>query len=66
MDIMQNSVTFFSTSEPNYTNLKTDPIKSKKNVVHYFVYKSHYFGNKRGLGRLGDPLGGPGAKGQNQ
>ena len=24
MDIMQISVTFFSTSEPNYTNSKTD------------------------------------------
>ena len=30
MDIMQNSVTFFRTLEPNYTNLKTDPIKSNK------------------------------------
>ena len=29
MDVMQSSVIFFSTSEPNYTNLKTDPIKSK-------------------------------------
>ena len=29
MDIMQNSVTFFSTSELKYTNFKTDPNKSK-------------------------------------
>ena len=45
---MQNSVTFFSTLEPNYTNLKTNPIKSKKNIVHYFVYKSHYLETKEG------------------
>ena len=25
MDIIQNSVTFFSTSEPKYTNFKTGP-----------------------------------------
>ena len=48
MDIMQNSVTFFSTAEPNYTNLKTALIKIKKNVVHYFVYKSHYLVKKDG------------------
>ena len=30
MDIMQNSVTFISIAEPEYTNLQTNPIKSKK------------------------------------
>ena len=29
MNIMQNSVTFFSTSELKYTNFKTGPNKSK-------------------------------------
>ena len=29
MDIMQNSVTFFSTLESKYTNLKTNLTKSK-------------------------------------
>ena len=42
MDFMQNSVTFFSTLKPKYIDLKNDWIKSKKNVVKYFVYKSHY------------------------
>ena len=55
MDIMQNSVTFFSTSKPNYTNEKTDPIKSKTNVVQYFVYKSHYLVTKEGWVDQGAP-----------
>ena len=42
MDIMHNSVTL----EPKYTNLKTDPINNKKNVVYYFVYMSHYLVTK--------------------
>ena len=47
MNIKQNIVTFFSSiSEPKYTNYKTDLITSKKNVVHYFVYKSHYLVTK--------------------
>ena len=46
MDIMVKSVTFFSTSELKYTNYKTVPNKSKKHVVHYFVYKSHYLETK--------------------
>ena len=34
---------FFSTLELKYINLKTGSIKRKKNVLHYFVFKSHYF-----------------------
>ena len=33
----------FSMLEPKYINLKTGPKKSKKHLVHYFVYKSQYF-----------------------
>ena len=65
MDIMQISVTFFSTLKLKYTHLKTGPIKSK-NMQCTILSIGVIIWNKIGMGTLGGPPGGPGAKGLNQ
>ena len=57
MDIMQNSVTFFSTLEINYTNFKTGPNKNKKIDSALFCLLESLFGNKIVLCTLGAPQG---------
>ena len=52
MDIMQNSVTFFSTLELKYTNFKKDRTKVKISSA-LFCLKAYFFGNKIVLCTLG-------------
>ena len=37
------------------TLIKNRSDQKKKNVVHYFVFLESLYGNKIGLGKLGDP-----------
>ena len=57
MDIMQISVTFFSTSEPKYTNLKTGLIKSKNMQCTIFSIRVIIWKQNSALYTRGPPRG---------